>query len=75
MSNCENPTFQELMWIDNHLTNDDLIKLFGLDLGTHLINKRADYTNTLYFFNCLDKSVRMILGRFAQKEVNEVNEL
>jgi hypothetical protein len=65
MKDFANPTFKDLMWLDNHLNDADFIKLFGEELGSHLINKRCKYDNILYFFNTLDVNVQKILGRFA----------
>lgn len=69
MVDYTNPTFNELIWLDNHLTMVDLILLYGEDLGNHLQEKRERLGNFLYFFNSLDRENKNILGLFAARSV------
>jgi hypothetical protein len=64
----EEITFSQLMYLDNRLTIDDCVDLFGESIGMHLWEKKERIDNTLYFYNALDKNNKTTLYNWAKSK-------
>lgn len=64
-------TFDDLMFIDKHLTLNVCICIFEESLGIYLWNLFERMNNTLHFFNWCDINYRTILMGWVHKDIEE----